>query len=342
MTRMFERTAGVLCVVLLLGGIVTGCQESVDAIVGSDYPFTLWGFMNSGADTQYVRIFPILEELAIDTDSVIDARVYSTNLTTGEQLEWSYRTVRFGESRTGHVFWAPFRAEYRHRYLLEVVRSDGARSRVEVAVPPKADVDVDADGQGVTVPIRISGDAPNLVGPKVTYNTINVPPASAWPPGTPVHPPVLHPVRISYDDELARGADGWELIIDLTRDTSAIREEFRANCLITTRQYSAPEIWLRSMEFSVVVADSAWQPPGGVFDPDVLAVPGTLSNVVNGHGFFGAGEGVRYQWIPTPEARHFAGYRFEARCRMGPFDADECRNPPIPCIGENVDDLWSF
>ena len=339
--RPLIRRLGVI-VVMAAAFLVAGCEESVDPIIGSEYPFTLWGFMNSGADTQYVRVFPISGDIGFDSTSSLDARVFSTDLTTGEQREWDYKTVRFDSLGSGHVFWSPFRAEFEHRYRLEVVRSDGAASVVEVTVPPEVDVELDVYLQGVSIPIRIEGDTPNLVGPKVTYNAINVPPSNAWPPGTPIFPPVLHSVTVPYDDELRTTSDGWRLTVNMVNDTAAVFGDFRANCLITSPRFSAPNVWLRSMEFSVVAADSAWRPPGGVFDPNVLAVPGTMSNVENGYGFYGAGQGIRHEWAPTPEAREQAGYNFGARCQRMPSDTDMCRHPPIPCIGENYEDVWTL
>ena len=329
-------------VILAAAFLAVGCEESVDPIIGSEYPFTLWGFMNSGADTQHVRIFPISGDIGFDTTSVIDARVFSTDLTTGEEREWQYERVRFDTLGSGHVFWSPFRADFEHRYRLEVVRSDGAASSVEVTVPPEVDIEVDVYLQGVSIPIRIEGDTPNLVGPKVTYHAINVPPSNAWPIGTPIFPPVLHSVTVPYDDELRTMNDGWRLTVNMVNDTAAVFGDFRANCLITSQRYSAPNVWLRSMEFSVVAADSTWRPPGGVFDPDVLAVPGTMSNVENGYGFFGAGQGIRHEWAPSPEAREHAGYSFAARCERMATDSDMCRHPPIPCFGENYEDVWTL
>ena len=45
-------------------------------------------------------------------------------------------------------------------------------------------------------------------------------------------------------------------------------------------------------------ANAEWDPPGGVFDADVLVQPGTLSNVENGFGFVGAGYRLSSTWIP--------------------------------------------
>lgn len=332
-----------ILVVLFAALVAAGCDESVDPIAGSDVPFTVWGFMNAGADTQYVRAYEVTDQLIPDTAATIDAEVFSTDLTTGERRQWTYRKVRFDSLITGHVFWSPFRAEHEHKYRLEVIRSDGAVSRAEVTVPSEVTFVINAAENSVIANVRIEGEAPNLVGPKVTYRAINVPPPTAWPPGTPVHPPVLHPVVVSYEDALRPTQDGWTLAINMITDTLHVRNAFRRNCLITPPGGSAPDVWLREIEFSFVAANSSWNPPGGVFNPDELAVPGTMSNVDNGYGFFGAGHGVRYRWTPSLEARLHAGYSADAQCTEGsgtPLPVARCMDPPIPCIGEDPLSVW--
>lgn len=333
---------GVALVCVLL--TVFGCEESVDPIIGSEFPFTIWGFMNAGADTQYVRVYPISDELLLNAGSSIDAQVFSTDLTTGERREWTYKTFFFDSLSAGHIYWSPFHAEHKHRYRLEVVRSDGAISSAEVAVPAAVKFEMTLAENQIIFPIRIIGDAPNLVGPKVTYRAINIPPSNAWPPGTPIYPAVLHHVTIPYEKALTREPDGWRLTINIVRDTVDVRSEFRGSCLITSAQGSAPNIWVWDVEFTAVAADSAWNPPGGVFDPDILAVPGTLSNVENGYGFFGAGVGIRHRWEPDIDALERAGYSFAGRCGSPPgaLPVPQCMNPPIPCIGENVEDVWQL
>ena len=113
--RRRQKVQWVLVPALLLGVLAagTGCEESVDAIVGSDIPFTVWGFMNAGTDTQYVRVFAVTDQLVPDPGASLDARVFSTNLTTGERREWAYEAVRFDSLISGHYFWSPFRSAAR-------------------------------------------------------------------------------------------------------------------------------------------------------------------------------------------------------------------------------------
>ena len=320
---------------------LTGCQESVDPFVGSAIPFTVWGFMNAGADTQYVRVFPVTDHLIPDPGAGIDARVFSTNLTTGERREWAYEAVRFDSLISGHFFFSPFRAEHEHRYRLEVVRSDGETSSVEVTVPSEVDFDIQVNLGSTEIPVEIRGEVPNLVGLRVTYHAVNVPPMLAWPDGTPIAGAVQLPVTIIYDDIAARVDGGWRFVIDMARDYAGVQSVYGRNCLITVSEQSAPDIWLRKMEFTALAADSTWDPPGGVFDPNILSVPGTFSNVDNGYGFFGAGQGVRLDWTPTVTTSLAAGYNFEPRCRgLFPRNEPECWNPPIPCVDESLRDLW--
>ncbi len=271
----------------------------------------------------------------------IDARVFSTNLTTGDRREWSYEAVQFDTLIEGHIFWSPFRAEHEHRYRLEVVRSDAVASSVEVTVPSAVDFQIEVNQGSTSIPVLIKGDVPNLVGLRVTYHAVNIPPQNAWPVGTSITGTVQYPVTIIYDNVVEKVDDGWVTEIDMIRDFIAVREVYRLNCLVTEETGSAPDVWLRLMEFSALAADSTWSPPGGSFEPNALSVPGTFSNVENGYGFFGAGQGIRHEWSPDPTVSLTAGYNFEPRCQ-GLFarPVPECMEPPVPCINERIRDLW--
>ena len=124
------------CALVLL--VSTGCEESVDAVLESEQPFTLYGFLNPRADTQAVRVFPIEPVLAPTRPEGLDAEVQSTNLVTGETVEWTNSVVHYADSTFGHVSYALFRPEYGHTYRFEIARSDGATTMVEVPVPLSA------------------------------------------------------------------------------------------------------------------------------------------------------------------------------------------------------------
>ncbi|MEX0747573.1 MAG: hypothetical protein WD275_06180, partial [Rhodothermales bacterium] len=234
------------------------------------------------------------------------------------------------------VFWAPFRAQHEHRYRLEVERSDGAVSIATVSVPPEVEVVVEQNPFSPVAHAYIYGDVPNLLNVEVRYEATNLPPLNAWPEDRPVHPPVFLPVEIPYQDKGERIDGGWHFRIDLKEDYLLVRDAFLSACLLTG---GAPDIALRRVEFHFVSADSAWRPPNGVFDADVLVEPGTMSNVENGYGFFGAGKIFTERWTPPEAVRDGIGYKTDRPCPTpGPTQA--CMEPPIPCLDDNAADLW--
>lgn len=324
---------------ILLFPILLGCDSSVDPFVGGAPPFTMWGIINAGADTQKVRVFPIEDEPGINRPGDIDAKVVSTDLTTGEERMWNRREVVYEDGDVGQIFWSAFRPEHGHRYHVEVIRSDGAASHATVTVPEGIEVSVDTRTPHAQVPVTVTGEAPHIFGAEMRYEATNVPPLKAWPEGRPVHPTVFFPVAVSYDGKGVRSQDGWEFVVDMLADVKIVRSEFERNCLVTEGN---PNIALRRVEFRVIAADDAWIPPGGTFDPDVLVEPGAFSNVENGYGFIAAGEIVSVRWTPVRELRDLLGFRTEQGCQdlRGPSPA--CTDPPIPCIGENAESLWEI
>lgn len=329
----------ILHLILVLCIPLGGCETAVHPYVGTPEPFTLWGIFNSSADTQIVRVFTVEDEPGIDRPNGIDAEVLSINLTTGERTEWHHKLASYDNGVTGHIFWAAFRPEHGERYRLEVTRSDGAASTVEVTIPPPAHVEIDTSHTHSEPRVRITGDAPHLIGVVVRYDATNLPPRTVWPVDRPLHPLVEFPIDVSYQGELERTDEGWEFAINMKRDYERVRSEYEGNCLVTD---GAPGIQLRAVELRFVAADSSWNPPGGLFDPELLIQPNTLSNVENGFGFVGAGHIVRSRWIPPRQVRTDLGYEYTEPCNFfgGPRPVLECTNPPIPCLDEQGQSIW--
>ncbi|MEX2400304.1 MAG: DUF4249 family protein [Rhodothermales bacterium] len=299
-------------------------------IIGEERPFTIWGFLDAGADTQQVRVVTIEEVPGADRPGEIDATVTSTDLTTGEKREWTHERVTFEDSTTGHVFRSVFRALHEHRYRLEVSSSDGSVSSAEVTVPPEVDIVVEQGPFSPIAHVYVYGGAPNLINVEMRYEVTNLPPLESWPAGRPIHPPVFFPVEIPYGDRGEEIADRWHYKIDMKEDFFWVRDALHGACLLTG---GAPDIALRRVEFHLVAADSAWRPPGGVFDADLLVEPGTMSNVENGYGFFGAGEVFKERWTPSKAVRDAIGFKEDRPCpTSAPIQA--CMEPPVPCLSD--------
>ena len=315
-----------LALLMVATVLLSGCDQTLEPIVGEDRPFTLWGFLDAHADIQRVRVFTIEERLGVDRSGPIDAVVTSTNLTTLETVEWTDREITFSDSSVGHVFEAELRVEYEESYRLEVRRSDGQTSSAEVTIPPAVEVELVDERNRVVIPAIIHGKPPNLVDVSVIYDAITLPPANPWPPGEPTPPAVRLPVQVSYSGKEEPTADGWRYEINLRDDFAIVQDEFELNCL--TRDLIA----LRRIDFRFLAADAQWAPPEGSFDPNLLIEPGTFSNVENGYGYFGGGYTSSTRWIPTELILRTVGYRTEGPCGLMPLNVPECQLPPEPCL----------
>ena len=318
--------------VLVAGALIflaARCDQSIDPIVGEDRPFTLWGFLDANADTQRVRVFSIEERLGTDRKGPIDAEVFSTRVGSGESIQWTDEEVLFPDSSVGHVFFAPFQAEFEETYQLSVRRSDGATSTVEVTIPPKVRVELVDAPDRIIVPVIIHGKPPSLVGVNVLYDAATIPPANPWPPGTPAVPG--HPLAVTVPYGEPEEVTPNEIIyeVNLRTDFEIVQNTYTLNCL------SPDHIGLRRIKFQFMAADEQWIPPGGSFDPNILVEPGTFSNVENGYGFFGGGYTVSEGWLPTLVVQRAVGFRTTAPCPMTPANIPECQIPPEPCFDHN-------
>ncbi len=294
---MRPRRAWIVAALVMGAGLWTGCETSVDAVSGSDAAFSLFGFFNPLADTQAVRVFPVEGRLVTSGPDALDAVVTSTELETGSQRVWRDSVVQFLDGSFGHVYWSPFRADFGRTYRLEAARSDGAISVAEVQTPPEVTPEARApeiDFQDVTLPVRVSPEAPRLLRVEVVYYT-----------GKALNDTLavdrLETV-ISYDDRVLRESDGWRIPVDLSGDRDVIREAYFARNLFVT----APA--LLELTFRVMIVNREWSPPGGVFDPEVLAAPGLFSNVERGLGFVGAGYPLALDILPGDDVIKKAGF----------------------------------
>ena len=272
-----------VCVLVL----TTGCEESVNPILGTERPFTIYGFFNPVGDTQAVRVFAIEDLLELTSPEPIDAHVTSLDLQLGTQHVWQDSVVMFDRARYGHVYWSAFRAAYRHRYRLEVTRSDGESVQVEVTVPPLSEAVLLAPTiapRFVFIPV-LWQDAPRVNNIGVRYHTNCG----------------FYDFDYGLEQEQVEG--GVVVTIRFSDDARAIFAKvfFKPDCTLQSLR-------LLDIQLTVLITNEEWAPPSGVFDAELLVEPGTFSNVENGFGFVGAGYEASFRWEPSDSARVAAGY----------------------------------
>ncbi|MFQ5570501.1 MAG: hypothetical protein ACE5G0_12540 [Rhodothermales bacterium] len=275
-----------------------GCEEDVDAVLGTDQVFSLFGVFTPQADTQKVRVYPIEGMLQPASPIPLDARFTSTDMQTGDVRVWRDSLVQEANGQVAHIFWSPFRAEYGHTYRVEVARSDGAVARVDVIVPPFADLIEQETPAGfpIRAPVLVDGEVPRLLKVEVTYHF-----RARFLSETNLE---VGEVLLSYDDKIERVSGGWVIPVDLSTDFLEIRRRL----LMQGRLDANFGIQLSRIRLDLIAASEDWNPPGGVFDADVLVQPGTLSNVEGGFGLVAAGYRLDKAWLPPNEVLRAAGF----------------------------------
>lgn len=294
-----------LLVPFAFAAMLVGCETSVDPIVGTDRAFSMYGVIQPRSDTQWVRVYPVVERLEPTRPDTLPVRVTSTDVDRGQTIVWQDSVIREDDGRYAHVFWNPFRARYGRTYRVEVTGEDGSATRVEVPVPENAalalqEPDTSSGGASpVIVPVVVNNDVPRLINLEVEYYVQYDLEENSGPFDSPTAR-----MAVSYNGAQQQVEAGWRIPIDLTKDFRILQER-----LILADLWN-PEVGLvmRNMTLRLVVANEAWDPPGGEFDPNVMVEPGAMSNVEDGFGFVGAGYRLTKQWTPSVDVLTQAGW----------------------------------
>jgi len=263
-----------------------GCQEKVVSVVGTEMPFSLFGVLNPMADTQWVRVFPIESTLEPAGATPLLASFVSENMTNGNRQSWADSLIQESNGQYAHVYWSPFAVTFGQTYRLEVENPEGALTQVTATIPPFSSLTLPKVQlkPPPLFPILVEGEVPKLIRIEVLYS-YKYATALSVARGT---------ALFSYDGVQERISGGWRLDINIARDSRLILEDLKSRVTIN----EDVGVKVVALNIKMIAANEAWNPPGGVFDPEILVQPGTLSNVENGFGFVGAGYRLEATWIP--------------------------------------------
>ena len=278
--------------------LLYGCDTEVEPVLGTDQPFSLFGLFSPELDTQRVLVFPIESELRPLPDEPLDAVFTSTDLTSQEVRTWNDSLIQQPNGEVNHLFWSAFAAEFDRTYRVEVTDPNGSTTEVTVRVPPQSEIVMQEAEllSGVVIPVLIPGDIENIFKVEVRYGfDYRLTTAGEK----------IDNLTIEQDGRFRRTEDGWLIRINLSADFVTIRDFIQAR-LAVDRAYGFD---LQGMLLRLVVASEEWQAPDGVFDPEILVQPGTLSNVENGFGFVGAGYRLEENLTPPDSILREAGFR---------------------------------
>ncbi len=263
------------------------CEESVNPILESDQQFTIFGTLDMDQDTQYVRVIPIRRTLETDASAPLNVTFTSTDLVAGETITWRDSLVGFPDGSFGHVFYTPLRLRPGHTYRVEVRSPDSD-------IVTSAETTLPAEPQAIVMPEEVEFILTTQVraSQQILWQGLSQEPYSIeqWYRFFTVEDFSFRDIQLPYvplNGPAEGQADTWEITLNLVRDRDTMETFIELN----------ESTSLAGLGLRITLLDEAFVPPGGVFDPDVLSQPGTLSNVENGFGFVGSIGRFSVEWL---------------------------------------------
>lgn len=285
-------------IVFLTYLLLAGCEEDLGLREPLGMPFTLYGVLSPDLDTQSVYVYPFEDFPSLAPAESLDISFIFTDLSTGTQTTWQDTLLTSPNGQRDLVFWAPLRVEYDRSYRVEAIReSDGETSFAEIRIPPRVTVRLIELGSPainkVNLKIQIEGEQIRVLKPEIVYHVKRF----TGPDG------VTGPDRfipISYLGLENKTATGWDLSINLWKDRFDVQTLYTAEFM--SGGVLCPLLDLKNMNLHMIVGDSIWDPPMGLFDMNILSDPNTLTNVKNGLGFVGGGYRSIHPILPSQES----------------------------------------
>ncbi|MDR9419837.1 hypothetical protein [Gracilimonas sp.] len=259
--RHFLMKFGVLCLASLL--FISGCEEPFQPIEENhEYFFSVYGYLGSEADTQWVRVMPVRETTEY-SDEPIDATVTLENLDTGEitTMNDSLFTLSQVAEEDAYVwnFWTTTDIHPSNTYKLKVERSDGAITTATVDIPGQfADPTIDFNYVEV---YDVNNLAEVLLNWKVRDRRDNT----------------IHEFSVIQDQVIYyRTSEKYRIVIYPNDDF--------VNVILKSLEASQPQIEILDTKAVVSVAGSDWV-DFSELGRDVIALPEATSNIENGVGY---------------------------------------------------------
>ncbi|PIQ61866.1 MAG: hypothetical protein COV99_07910 [Bacteroidetes bacterium CG12_big_fil_rev_8_21_14_0_65_60_17] len=264
-------------VAILVSLFLVGCEENVSPVVPTERVFTMWGFLDPTVTGQKARVFRIEPVLEPTRPEPLGATMAVTDVASGQMTVWRDSLILFPDGFYGHVYQASQEIGFDREYLVELETPEGLASSVLVRTPPETSPEL-SEIQNVrfNVKFRVRWNrAPQLLDLKVRYHVgfRSRGSSGAFTSG----------VVTLQTGAVETASDGTPVtLIEPTADLGTILQ-------MLNLQAGRDEMTLDSITVAPFVASDEWRSPTGSFDAEVLVQPGTLSNVENGFGFFGAG-----------------------------------------------------
>lgn len=246
---------------------MVSCEQSFIPLQDNDrYFFSIHGYLDATADTQWVRVMPVRDELYFGADP-IDARVTLKNFDSGESVVLNDSLFQYGQDGYAWNFWTTTKIEPEGTYQIRAERSDGKTSSATVTLPkdfPAPRVNKFNLGPGGFLDIVYLEGMDQLVDAQSIHKVVS-------------RRGEKDMFTFSNLRDTSRSVDGLRFTIDHFAQNDYIDSSYPNN-------YSNPVFTYLHEQIFVAAGG-----PGFHFFPDIderiIALPDGISNVENGLGY---------------------------------------------------------
>ncbi len=148
--KLFRHSIYFLCLVLITK-LVLSCDQTFEPFQDNDrYSYSIFGYLDASADTQWVRIMPVRDSYFLSSEP-LDVTVTLEHVGEGGEIAVMNDSLfYYGQGAYAWNFWTTMNLEPEQTYLLKAEDTDGNISNVHVTLPkdfPDPYIEVDLEDQ---------------------------------------------------------------------------------------------------------------------------------------------------------------------------------------------------
>ncbi len=120
---------------LLLISVISSCEDTFEPFEENEkFFFTMYGYLDASADTQWVRISPVRGTFDAPPE-IPDMEVNLDNLSDGSSVLMNHKLVQFGNQFNAINVWTEKKVQSGINYRVRALNPNGSESQVVVTIP---------------------------------------------------------------------------------------------------------------------------------------------------------------------------------------------------------------
>lgn len=256
---------------LLLIALQSGCDPSFAPIQNNDQYYSIFGYLNASADTQFVRIEELRDSLFMDAPAHLNVKVTLTDITTGQSTQMHDSLFHYPDG-DAHNFYSTMEIHPKETYRLEV-KNGNANTSAQVEIPDTFPEPVLKNSSSALTVVEVQ-DIDRLIEAKAVYYTyLNCRPNSN---NCPDHPYVLRSAFAHLRDTVHTNDGAIQVRFDQGTDMQKIEDGYPEGRTFT----------LVKVNMIVAAGNPDW-PDFLNLDEETTAHPDTATNINGGSGLLG-------------------------------------------------------